>query len=301
MHHIAAMRHIRLYRAIDEIARRRSIRTAAHVLSISPSALNRQLLGLEEDLGVDLFERLPRGVRLSTAGEIYLRCFRLHLSEMERSAAQIADLSGLRTGSVRVGVGPELSAFFAPRVVAEYRMAFPGISVEIATLGCDQASDMLNGFEVDFVVAANPVLDETIEIAHSETCPVVCVGDGFGRGNGQVRLSDLQERPLVSLRGDSGLRRTLDAAFAARRIRPRHAVTIDRTDVTALALTPDGALLAVGPDIDPEVAALKNMAVHPVRADDTGELSVQILKLRARNLPIAAARLIEAFARRLAR
>ena len=293
------MRHIRLYRAIDEVARRSSIRAAASVLAISPSALNRQILALEEELGAELFERLPRGVRLSTAGEIYLRCFRLHLNELDRAAAQVADLSGLRTGVVRVGVGPELSAFFAPGVIGRYQDAFPGVSVEIMTLGCDDVSEALNSFDVDFVVAANPVLDDTLRIEHSETYPIACLFLGAEMARKPARLSDLQDRPLICHRSTSGLRHVIDAAFAAKRIRPSYAVSMDRSDINGLALKTDAALLALELDIDPEAAKRVGAEIHNLSANDVPGLSVQIVRLRARRMPIAAERLIAAFVKRL--
>ena len=293
------MRHIRLYRAVDEVARRSSIRAAASVLAISPSALNRQILGLEEDLGVELFERLPRGVRLSTAGEIYIRSFRLHLNELDRAAAQIADLSGLRTGAVRVGVGPELSAYFAPSVIGEFRSSFAGVSVETVVTGCDEASAALNNFDVDFVVAANPILDGSLEIEHAESYPIACLGAELRRGERPLRLSDLQDKALICHRNGSGLRRALDAAFAAKRIEPRYSIAVDLATADAIAHNPQTTLLALELDIDPATAERLGVTVASLRPDDAAEVSVQILKLRARRTPVIAARLIAAFARRL--
>lgn len=62
----------RFTRYFDEVARHGSIRKAAEELSVSASAIDRQLLQAEEAFGVALFERLPRGVRLTAAGEILI-------------------------------------------------------------------------------------------------------------------------------------------------------------------------------------------------------------------------------------
>jgi DNA-binding transcriptional LysR family regulator len=61
----------RLLTYVDAVARHGSIRKAADALSVASSALNRQILDLETDLGTALFERLPRGVRLTAAGEVF--------------------------------------------------------------------------------------------------------------------------------------------------------------------------------------------------------------------------------------
>src|ERR1700688_1008634 len=62
----------RLLTYVDAVARYGSIRKAAAALNIASSALNRQILDLEVDLGAPLFERLPRGVRVTSAGEAFL-------------------------------------------------------------------------------------------------------------------------------------------------------------------------------------------------------------------------------------
>lgn len=64
------MLHSRKLLYIDEIARCGSIRKAAARLNVASSAVNRQILALEDELGVPLFERLPRGLRLTAAGEL---------------------------------------------------------------------------------------------------------------------------------------------------------------------------------------------------------------------------------------
>ena len=63
------MLHGRLLSYLDEVARAGSIRKAAERLNVSPTAVNRQILQLEEMLDVQLFQRLPRGMKLTAAGE----------------------------------------------------------------------------------------------------------------------------------------------------------------------------------------------------------------------------------------
>ena len=94
------MRHLLPYKYIEEIAKAGSIRKAAETLAITPSALNRRLLSIEEELGTALFERLAVGVRLNTAGEILLKHIRSQMSDLERVKSQISDLSGHRRGHV---------------------------------------------------------------------------------------------------------------------------------------------------------------------------------------------------------
>src|SRR5215212_1035580 len=77
------MRPPRVLAYVDAVARCGSIRKAAEALNVASSALNRQILDLEADLGSPLFERLPRGVRVTSAGEAFLVYARLVISELK--------------------------------------------------------------------------------------------------------------------------------------------------------------------------------------------------------------------------
>ena len=102
------MKHLLPLHYIDTVARSGSIRRAAQTLAITSTALNRRILAMEEELGVPIFEGLPRGVRLSTAGELLIQHIRSQMADMERVQSQIADLSGARRGHVSIVCGQAL-------------------------------------------------------------------------------------------------------------------------------------------------------------------------------------------------
>ena len=78
------MLHSRLLSYLDEVARLGSMRKASARLNVASSAINRQILALEAELGTPLFLRLPRKLMLTTAGEIMIRHVRQTLKDMER-------------------------------------------------------------------------------------------------------------------------------------------------------------------------------------------------------------------------
>ena len=110
---------------IDAIARAGSIRKAAETLSITSTALNRRVLALEAELGVAIFERLPRGVRLSTAGELLTQHIRNQASDLEKLRSQIADLTGERRGHVAIACSQALLPYFLPEEIGRYRRDHP--------------------------------------------------------------------------------------------------------------------------------------------------------------------------------
>ena len=103
------MRHVRLLHYVDAVARTGSIRKAAEQLNITASALNRRIQDLEDELDTPIFERLPRGVRLNAAGEIFIRHIRNQIADLARVRSQIEDLSGFRRGTVAIACSQALA------------------------------------------------------------------------------------------------------------------------------------------------------------------------------------------------
>ena len=122
------MKHLRIMRYVDEVARTGSIRKAADHLNVTASAVNRRIMDLEDELGARLFERRPRGVRLTAAGEVFVHYLREQDGSVERMKSQIEDLRGLRRGTVRIACSQALALDFLPRMIAEFRTRHPLVS-----------------------------------------------------------------------------------------------------------------------------------------------------------------------------
>ena len=78
------MNHRRFLNYFDEVARAGYFRKAAERLHVAPSAVNRRIQDLEAELGLPLFERLPRGMRLTAAGELFMHYVRSREAELLR-------------------------------------------------------------------------------------------------------------------------------------------------------------------------------------------------------------------------
>ena len=107
----------RLLTYVDAVTRHGSIRKAADALSVASSALNRQILDLETDLGTALFERLPRGVRLTAAGEVFLAYARQAISELKAVESQVEQLRGLVRGQVGAAAVESVAGELLPSAI----------------------------------------------------------------------------------------------------------------------------------------------------------------------------------------
>jgi DNA-binding transcriptional LysR family regulator len=149
------MLHARLLRYLDEVARSGSIRKAANRLNVASSAVNRQILALEQDIGSPIFERMPRGLRLTAAGEMLISHVRQTLKEHERVRARIEALKGLRRGLVTVVTTTGIAGGFLAGVIERFGAAHPGIKLRIQTLPRDVTIAAVVSGEADFALAYN--------------------------------------------------------------------------------------------------------------------------------------------------
>src|SRR5271163_1116718 len=108
--------HAASLRYFDAVRRAGSIREAARRLNVASSAVNRQILKLEAELGTPLFERLPGGLKLSSAGEVLTRHVAIVLRDAERARSELDALKGIKTGRVELIAVEGLSADFLPNV-----------------------------------------------------------------------------------------------------------------------------------------------------------------------------------------
>src|SRR4030095_1873090 len=94
--------HASILKYFLEGARSGSIRKAAQRLFVASSAVNRQILQLESELGTELFDRLPTGMRLTAAGEVVLHHVRTTLHDFELLRSELDAQKGERSGHISI-------------------------------------------------------------------------------------------------------------------------------------------------------------------------------------------------------
>lgn len=148
-----------------KVAQRRSITAAAADLGIAQPTLTKSIKLLEQELGVSLFERLPRGVEPTAFGHSLLRHAQAVQVQVEDALKEIGGLRGGATGDVSIGAGPAWLRRHLPLAVSRALSANPGIRVRIEG-GIDEALlRALRQGELDFVVAELPSPDRAESLA----------------------------------------------------------------------------------------------------------------------------------------
>ncbi|MFE1593806.1 LysR family transcriptional regulator [Nocardia sp. NPDC058705] len=149
------MLHSRLLQYIDEVARLGSIRAAGARLHVAPSAINRQILLLEAELDQPLFERLPRGMRLTSAGEALVAHIRQTLRQYRETVADIRDLRALGSGEVVIATMTGLASSVVATAAATFRARHPQVRISIRTMSTLDIVAAVENSEADLGLGFN--------------------------------------------------------------------------------------------------------------------------------------------------
>ncbi len=210
------MLHGRMLRYLDEVARSGSIRRAATKLNVASTAINRQILALEEELGEPIFERLPRRLRLTATGEVLIEHVRETLKNYGNVTRRLEALKGVRQGQITIATTFGLAAGPVARIVDDFLAQHPRVQVRIRSLTSEAIANAVLAGEVaiglGFNLPANPGL-RTVILTDVPFGAVVRPGHPLA-AQGGTRLVDVAQFPLVLAEPAMTLRMIVDQALA---------------------------------------------------------------------------------------
>ncbi|WP_298433862.1 LysR family transcriptional regulator [Ottowia sp.] len=208
------------FRCFDEVARRGSVRKAAETLHLTPAAVNQQVLNFEQLVGVPLFDRLPRGMQLNSAGEIMIAAVRRSQRDFDSALSQVEDLRALRRGHVNAGVSHSTAEYLLPGVIQSVQRSHPGITFSVRSGNGEALLRWVANGEVDVAYCLRrqpPPGVEEVRAVPQHLGVVTAPGHPLAQGGALVRLRDCLEYPLVMMSPDMELRTVLE------RVEPRFA------------------------------------------------------------------------------
>lgn len=284
--------YLRIFRYIDEIARVGSIRKAAESLFITPSALDRRVQDLEEELGAELFERHARGMRLTAAGEIFVHHVRAQRADFERVRSEIENLKGLRRGTVSVAASQAMAFTVLPEVMNRFRQANPGVSFMVKI--CDHASVVkaLREFETDLGVVYNIPKSADIAIqfeVEQRLCAVMAENHPLAHAN-TVKMRDCLRYPLALPDSTLGGRILLENYFEHSSLKPKIVLESNSFEMLRNFVRSNDAVtfqIQIGAELDQVKDGL--IARH-IEDRSLARQSLSVAQLKGRPLPLPALR-----------
>jgi len=222
----------------DAVAREKNLSRAAERLSISQPAVSKQLQLLERTLGTPLVDRLPKGVRLTAAGELLAGYARQIFALVQEARQRVAELQGLRRGKLVLGASTTLGIYFLPELLARYRQLYPQVDLDLEVANTHVIQQYLSEHRVDIAVTEGfvhwPELRARVFLM-DELVPIVAPGHRLA-GQSQVSLRQFCAQPLLLREQGSGTREVIEKALAQRKISLRPLMTLGSTEAIKRAV-----------------------------------------------------------------
>ena len=202
-------------RYADQVARSGSIQKAAKELNVAASAIDRQILLLEQELGVALFERMPRGMRLTPVGDTLITMARRWKSDERKAVADIKQLQGVDQGHLRLVAMDSHANGFLPRFIERMAKEQPRISLEVEITSPDEAVTALLAGDADIAAIFNLSPRRDVHVIWSTELPFGCVvvPDHPLAKEPTVSLQQVVTHPIALQSKALMIRRYLDARY----------------------------------------------------------------------------------------
>lgn len=272
-----------------EVAQSGSLTEASARLHVAASALSRQIAGLEAQLGTPLFERHPRGMVLTAAGEILAVHARRTVLDAERALGEIGALQGLRAGQVRLATSDAFANELVPRLCVEFQRTHSGIQFSVIALPTAQVPDAVRSGAADIGLCFSRAPHKDIEVAYRQTAPVLAlVPPGHPlAGAGSVTLAQMADYPLALPPAETTVRQMIDIVCSRQGLQ-LEAVLISNHAKTVLNFVAHGGGLSVASEIAARHLVAEGAIVALPISDPGMDLrDLEVQTLAGRSLPVA--------------
>ncbi|WP_198083883.1 LysR family transcriptional regulator [Variovorax sp. E3] len=269
-----------------------SFRTAAEKTFRSPSAVSAQIRQLEDQLGVALFHRTTRSVRLTGEGLQLLECAQRALQEVDSGLRKIQESADVRRGRVALSCSPTIAETRLARVLAAFEKDFPGIEVSVRELTSAALFESVRRREVDFGIGPSTETSEfTFEPILDDPFYALVPKRFVTTSKSTISLSTLANMPMLVLNTATALRGMLEAT-----LKERNLTFSNRYEFTQAQTLISMATAGLGAAILPKVALPEKLhpSVYSLRIVNPPLLrQVCIITLRGHSLSPASVRLAE--------
>jgi DNA-binding transcriptional LysR family regulator len=270
-----------------EVVRCGSLTEAATRLNVSASAISRQVAMLEELLGMPLFERRPRGMSPSPAGELLAAHARRGALEAERVMSDIQGLQGLQRGHVRIACSSGFANEFLPQAIVAFRALHPGIQFELKACDPAEVSEAVLLGDTDIGLTYSRAAMQGVRVAHRQRASVFALmrPDHALAKQRSVTLAQMLPFPIGLSGPDTTVRQLFDVACGNRGVVFEPALVTNRFEALASFVLHGGGLAIAGEITVRERVRRGELHAAEIRERGMRDRSVELQTLAGRTLP----------------
>lgn len=217
---VASLENFRLV-VFRRVAEALSFRKAAEELYLTQPAVSQQIKALEEELGVQLFDRAGKHVALTPAGQIMLNYAEKAGELMVQAEQEIASLDGAHAGTLAVGASTTIAQYLLPRLLGEFCRRHPRVHPRLISGNTEKVVAALDQKKIALGLIEGPARNQHVKtepFLRDELVPIVAVAHPWAERSA-VSLEELSRAPLVMRERGSGSRRVIEMAMERQGVR----------------------------------------------------------------------------------
>lgn len=224
------LRQLEIIRAIADTG---SFTAAGEKLHVSQSAISRQILLLEDELGEPVFHRIGRRIRITPAGESLLQLSHRVFQDLQDTVSVISDTRESLKGSIRLVGGMTVCLYVFPALLAEVRRVHPHLDMKITVGSADRSIAMLRSGAGDLGLVTLPVESTdlvSVPLLQEELLLITYPTHPLARKK-QITPADLDNQPFIPFETGSITRRLIDEFFTRQRIRSQIVMETENVEI----------------------------------------------------------------------
>jgi len=224
------LRQLEILRAIAETG---SFTAAGEKLHVSQSAISRQVLLLEDELGEAVFHRVGRRVRITSAGDALLQLSHRVFQDLHDTVSEISDRQESLRGTLRLVGGMTVCLYVFPPLLAEIKRAHPLLDLKVTTGSAERCISQLRTGSADLGMLTLPVDAPdlvSVPVIKEELLIVTDRKHALARRR-KLALSDLKGQPFVLFESGSNTRRVLDEMFMTEHVEPHIVMETENVEI----------------------------------------------------------------------
>lgn len=246
-----------------EVAKREHVTDAANVLHVAQSAVSRQIANLEAELGVDLFIREGRTVRLTRIGQIFLEHMERAMNVIDDAKQIIEEYIDPEKGTIHIGFSASLASYILPTAISNFRKEYPHVKFVLNEGNYSDLIDAVIRGEINIAILGPlPAGEEKIKssILFTEDIVALIPSTHHLAKRSAINLTELRDDPFILFPEGFILRKLIMEDCLQRGFRPQ--VAFEGKDLDAIKGLVSAGL---GVTLLPEVTLLDNLPRGTVR------------------------------------
>jgi len=210
-----------LYKVFCEVANCKSFSKAAKNLYMTQPAISQSIMNLEKELGVRLFTRTSKGVKLTNEGKLLFEYINSAINLINVGEKKLFEARNLMVGEMKIGVGDTISKYFLLPYLSVFHNKSPNIKLKIINRTTMELCSLLKSGETDLAICNLPVKDSAIAVRKCmDIHDIFVCGEKYKElSTKEISLRQLLEYPLIFLERKSNSRQYVEKIFSSKGIR----------------------------------------------------------------------------------